>query len=187
MPSNGYRTNVSLVTANTGRPLAALPLLAMLFALAACASGVRPKADFPGTWVRSQAIALSVPHGFRHYNFRDGSCTGLLVTDYAVKNSVAFCNWYFKAPPETRTALQVERWPRTAIPQRPPRPRLHLPLSLSQPWQISYARDRTSHWCWGAFRLHGEIYRVFMWNGPSAPRRDRRALVRALTSIREAS
>ena len=173
-----------------------LLLLATLFVLAACASSVRPKSDFPGTWVKRQSIALSVPRGFRHYTVRGGisrtgtrpPATGVLLTDYTLNDGVrsAFYKWSdFKAPPAKRTALQVE----LSIPFGPADPptRLHLPLSLDQPWQIERAMNGTNGYRYGAFRLRGQIYKVFVWDGPSASRHDRSALLRALASIRDAS
>jgi hypothetical protein len=146
-----------------------------------------------GASVRVGALRLSVPRGFRQYTVRGGSCNpgtrlppiGLLLTDYPVKNGVggAFCRWSdFKVPPPRRTALQVER----VIPFGPAEPftRLHLPLSLDQPWQIARAGNGTTGYRYGAFRLRGQIYVVSVWNGPSAPRSDRRALLRVLGSIR---
>jgi hypothetical protein len=146
-----------------------------------------------GASVRVGALRLSVPRGFRQYTVRGGSCNagtrlpaiGLLVTDYAVKNGVrgAFCKWSdFKAPPARRTAFQVERW--TPFGPSDPFTQLHLPLSLDQPWQIARAGNGATGYRYGAFRLHGQIYVTFVWNGPSAPPRDRSALLRALGSIR---
>ena len=86
------------------------------------------------------------------------------------------------APPARRTALQVPRI--TPFGPAEPFTRLHLPLSLDQPWQIARAGNGTTGYRYGAFRLHGQIYTVFVWNGPSAPPHDRSALLRALGSIR---
>lgn len=173
-----------------------LLLVVTLFVLSACASSVKPRSDFPGTWVRMQAVALSVPRGFRQYTVRGGlsrtgtrpPAMGFLVTNYPLKGGVrnAFYKWSdFEAPPARRTALQVELW----IPFGPAEPftGLHLPLSLDQPWQIERAKNGSNGYRYGAFRLHDQIYKVFLWNGPSAPRRDRSALLRALTSIRASS
>lgn len=144
-----------------------------------------------GASVRVGALRLNVSSGFRKYTVRGGSCNpgtrlppiGLLLTDYPVKNGVrgAFCRWSdFKVPPARRTAIQVERVLPFGLAE--PFTRLHLPLSLDQPWQIE--RARATGYRYGAFRLRGQIYTVFVWNGPSAPRRDRSALSRALGSIR---
>jgi hypothetical protein len=167
----------------SGRVWSVLGLAVTPLVLAACASGLRPRSDFPGTWVRRQGIALSVPRGFRQYKVPGD--LGLLVADYSVKRgaSGAFYKWSdFKAPPVKRTALQVERW----IPFGPggPNTRLHLPLSLGQRWQVEQAGNGTAGYRYGAFVLHGQTYKVFVWNGPSAPPRDRFALVHALASLR---
>ena len=68
-----------------------------------------------------------------------------------------------------------------------PLARLHLPLSLDQPWLIERAKNGSNGYRYGLFRLHDEIYSVFLWNGPSASQSDRSALLRALASIRAAS
>ncbi len=171
---------------------ASLALLATLFVLAACGSSVKPRAAFPGTWIRRQDVALSVPRGFRQYPVSgpgpSASAAGVLLADYAVKGGIrgAFYKWSdSKAPPPGRTAVQVEEW--SGFGPAAPFTRLHLPLSLDQPWTLAHGTNGHNGYRYGAFVLHGQIYKVFVWDGPSAPWHDRNALVRALASIRDAT
>ena len=108
----GRERHITGKVRSLSRPVCCLlVLLGTLFVLAGCASGVKPRSDFPGAWVQRQGLALSVPGGFQQYSVRGGQ--GLLVTDYAVKDadSAAFLKWSdFKAPPANRVALQVGPW-----------------------------------------------------------------------------
>ena len=144
-----------------------LPLLAALFVLTACGNGVKQKADFPGTVVRSHAISLTVPHRFRQYNVSGVSCSAgkrqqaadIMVTNYAAKTGGAFCNWYFKAPPARGTALMI-RLVDPRSPARQPPPRLHLPLNVNQRWRIQQAKNpaQIGRYRFGAFRTHNQLY-----------------------------
>jgi hypothetical protein len=89
---------------------------------------------------------------------------------------------YSNGPPASKVAFQISQWlaigpllPRSAV-------RLHLPLSLDQPWFREHLTNGHDGYRWGYLRVHGQYYEAFFWSGRDAPARDRAAVLRALAS-----
>jgi hypothetical protein len=61
--------------------------------------------------------------------------------------------------------------------------RLHLPLSLNQPWSREHLKNGHDGYRWGYLRVHGQFYEAFFWSGQAAPARDRAAVLSALASV----
>ena len=85
-------------------------------------------------------------------------------------------------PPANRVALKVSEWitigpalPMSAL-------RLHLPLSLHQPWFREHLKNGHDGYRWGYLRVHGRNYAVLFWSGRAAPAHDRAAVLTALAS-----
>src|SRR5437868_3956173 len=93
--------------------------------------------------VRAGALVVDVPPGFHRYELRGGyypigarpPLVGRVVTDYRATNGPLspFAKWsqVRDPPPAKRVALALTLWVGIGV---PPPARLHLPLSLAQPW-----------------------------------------------------
>ena len=85
-------------------------------------------------------------------------------------------------PPSNHVGVEVEE---VEYAMGPPLPvRLHLALSLDQPWIQDRSHGRVVSYRWGVFRHRGRLYAVRYWSGQNAPAKDRSAVLRALESIR---
>jgi hypothetical protein len=141
-------------------------------------------------------FAVAVPRGLGRYEIRGGgheaghrpSVIGILVTDdsRARASLYRWAKWshaYSNGPPESKVAFQISQWlalgpllPRSAV-------RLHLPLSLDQPWFREHLRNGHDGYRWGYLRVHGQFYEAFFWSGRAAPAGDRAAVLSALASV----
>jgi hypothetical protein len=177
-------------------------LLAATLAVAGCGSSHRATISprdyvVPQKHVQSAgALGVPVPVGFHRYAIRRGiyrkgtrpPAIGVAITDYRLKGGPrsAFVKWSrlsSKGPPANRVALAVTLW--LSIGPGVPT-RLHLPLSLNQPWNEEHLRNGTQGYRWGYLSFHGQIYEIFFWSGRAAPPHDRTALLNTLTSIHPA-
>jgi hypothetical protein len=156
--------------------------------------------------VRAGDLLLTVPRGFHRYAIRGGiyrtgtrpPVIGYVITDYAMHAPTAhnpggaFDRWADQAgytggaarlPPANEVALQLEEdWDiGVELP-----PRLHLPLSLNQPWFYERLRNGLHGYRYGLLGLGRQTYKVFLWTGAAAPPSDRAAVLNALASIRPA-
>ena len=110
---------------------------------------------------------------------------GVLATDdrSAHRRGQGFAKWSQNGPPANRVALELSEW--VAIgPIFPSAVRLHLPLSLDQPWFREHLRNGHRGYRWGYLSLHRQLYEVSFWSGRAAPQHDRAAVLSTLTSIR---
>lgn len=136
-----------------------------------------------------------VPPSFHRYDLRGGyyptgtrpPLVGRVVTDYRATNGPmsAFAKWsrVRQPPPAKRVALALTLW--VGIGASPPA-RLHLPLSLGQPWFHEHLPSGASGYRWGYLSFHKKLYEIFFWRGRAASPRDRAAVLSALTSIHPA-
>ena len=112
---------------------------------------------------------------------------GVLVTDLRARTGLyRWSKWshlYSNGPPASKVAFQIAQWlavgpllPKSAV-------RLHLPLSLDQPWFREHLKNGRDGYRWGYLRVHGQFYEAFFWSGPAAPASDRAAALSALASV----
>jgi hypothetical protein len=116
---------------------------------------------------------------------------GVLTTDDvgAHYGGGGFANWSqlsSSGPPANKVAFALSRWlvigpalPTSAL-------RLHLPLSLHQPWFREHLENGRDGYRWGYLRVHGQFYEASFWSGRAAPPRDRAAVLSALASAHPA-
>ena len=93
-------------------------------------------------------------------------------------------DWTLRGPPENRVGLSVDAYAGMGPPVIA---KLHLPLTLDQPWNTYHLADGGVGARWGSFEYRGEEYGITYWSGPNAPAKDRAAVLRALRSIRAPS
>lgn len=140
-------------------------------------------------------LAVTVPRGLRRYDIRGGAhmvgtrapVSGVLATDDpgAHYGHGGFAKWSDPSstgPPPNRVALKVSEWTE-GLPLPQSAMRLHLPLSLDQPWFREHLRNGHDGYRWGYLRVHGLIYAVLFWSGRAAPAHDRAAVLTALASV----
>jgi hypothetical protein len=113
---------------------------------------------------------------------------GVLATDDrgAHRNGGGFAAWSqlsSNGPPANKVALALSEW-EGALPPPPSALRLHLPLSLHQPWFRERLTNGHHGYRWGYLRFHRQFYEVLYWSGRVAPTHDRAAVLNALSSIR---
>lgn len=179
------------------RSLLALALLLLGGAAAALALTLRPSSG-PGVsrplgaTAHVGKLSISIPRGFHVYTLRGGfgrvgsrfPVNGHVLTDFRIPAHTSITRvlerWAYGRPPANEVALELEKY----IVIGPVGPhqldRLHLPLSLGEPW----IRARVGGYRYGDFRSGREIYQVMYWSGSQAPANDRLAVHRALRSIR---
>jgi hypothetical protein len=187
-------------------------LVALLVVFAGLAVGLtlafRPSAPGLGaprpltSSVRAGDLRVSVPRGFHTYEIRNGGymagtrtrppVTGHVLTDFRLPAHLgiqqALGRWAFPGwgPPAHGVWLELARW----FPFGPAVPgitdRLHLPLSLNQPWAKEKLSSGRAGYRWGYLIFPHAEYQVMYWSGPKAPAADRAAILRALESIRPA-
>ncbi len=177
-------------------------LVAATLALSACGGSHRATIS-PRDYVVPQkhvqaagALAVPVPPGFHRYAIRGGiyrkgtrpPAIGVAIADYRLRAGPrsAFDKWSrlsSRGPPANRVALALTLW--FGIGVDPPA-RLHLPLSLDQPWSQEHLRNGARGYRWGYLTFHKELYEVFFWSGRAAPPHDRAAVLNTLTSIHPA-
>ena len=143
-------------------------------------------------------LAIAVPRGLVRYDIRGGgheagkrpSGIGVLATDDRRKyrSGSAWAEWSrlsSSGPPANRVAFRISQW----LPNRQPTLlrrsalRLHLPLSLHQPWFQQHLTNGSNGYRWGYLRVHGQFYEAFFWSGRAAPAKDRAAVLSALASV----
>lgn len=166
--------------------------------LSACGdSHVAAQVRGRGTDVKAQALTITAPLVLLRYHLREGTymvgtrppVTGVLLTDDpdAHRSGGGFSVWSdpsSEGPPANKVALILRQGvdmgpglPRSAL-------RLHLPLSLRQPWFREHLRNGRNGYRWGYLMVRGQPYEVMFWSGRTAPARDRAAALNALASIR---
>ena len=161
----------------------------------ALAVGLRsPSAQRPSV-LRAGKLSVSVPRGFSVYNIRGGHLLGArapvvgrVLTNFRLPAHTTWLRvldqWAAmrgNGPPSDEVALILEPG-ETLGPDK-----LHLPLSLKQPWDREHFADRSvGGYRVGFLRFAASDYEVIYWSGTSAPERDRAAVLRALRSIRPA-
>lgn len=157
----------------------------------------RIAAEVRGTDVTIRALRITVPRGLRGYEVRGGGhmvgtrapVIGVLATDdrRAHRSGQGFAKWSQMSsdgPPANKVALLLRQWltigpglPASAL-------RIHLPLSLHQPWFREHLTNGRLGYRWGYLIVHGQPYEVMFWSGRAAPQHDRAAVLSALSSIR---
>ncbi len=181
-------------------------LVALLIAVTGLAAGLtlafRSSAAGPGgslaltTSARAGELRVSVPNGFRRYDVPIGigashPLIGRLLTDFRLPAHTGIWSVLGRwaepglGPPANGVALKLQRW-FSPGPVGPGEDRLHLPLTLNQPWFDEKLNDGAVGYRWGYLRFHNAEYQVMYWSGPDAPAADRAAILRALESIRPA-
>ena len=145
--------------------------------------------------VQAGKLRVSVPHGFYDYPIFGGHLAGArppvvghLLTDFRLPAhttvSKLITRWAAiggSGPPPNRVALMLG--PGTTLAPD----RLHLPLSLKQPWyREHFANGKVGGYRYGFIRFRQADYSVTFWSGSAAPASDRAAVLRALESIRPA-
>jgi hypothetical protein len=180
-------------------------LVALLLAfagLAVCLTFiVRPSAPGPGaprslsSSERAGGLKISVPAGLRSYYVPIGigashPLIGHLLTDVRLPAHAniwtVLGRWGESGPPANGVALKLQRWFSPGPVAPPGADRLHLPLTLGQPWFQEKLKDGAVGYRWGYLTFHNVEYQVMYWSGPNAPAADRAAILRALGSIRPA-
>lgn len=175
-------------------------IAASAIALSACASShkaaISPQ-DYvvPPKPARAGALIVDVPPGFHRYDLRGGyyptgtrpPLVGRVVTDYRATNGPMspFAKWsqVREPPPAGRVALALTLW--VGIGVSPPA-RLHLPLSLAQPWFRERLPSGAGGYRWGYLSFRKKLYEIFFWSGRAASHHDRASVLSALTSIHPA-
>lgn len=183
-----------------GRLLSVVPVLAAVIVLAPGGTGEGKAPDRSGTSVRIGTLAVTIPRSFGRYEIRGGGhmvgtrapVIGVLATDDpgAHYGGGGFAKWSrvsSSGPPAGKVALRFQRWLGIGLGPPPSALRIHLPLSLHQPWFRERLKDGRLGYRWGYLRLRRQFYSVAYWSGRSAPARDRAAVLNALASIRPAS
>jgi hypothetical protein len=176
-------------------------LVALLIVFAGLAVGLTfvfrsgPGAPHPLTSsARAGGLRVSVPPGLRSYAVPIGigashPLVGHLLTDLRLPAHAniwkVLGRWGNSGPPVNGVTLQLQRW-FSPGPVGPNTDRLHLPLSLGQPWFQQKLDGGAADYRWGYLKFHNEEYQVSYWSGPRAPASDRAAILRALKSIRPA-
>jgi hypothetical protein len=115
--------------------------------------------------------------------------TGVLATDDpgAHYGGGGFAKWSqlsSSGPPAVKVALLFRRWLVIGPDPPPSALRIHLPLSLHQPWFREHLKNGRLGYRWGYLRFHRQFYEVMYWSGRAAPAHDRTAVLNALRSIR---
>ena len=180
-----------------GRFLSVVVVLAAVIGLAAWGTAKGKAADRSGPSVRIGALAITVPRGLRRYDIRAGGhmvgtrapVSGVLATDDpgAHYGGGGFAKWSqisSGGPPANKVALVLQRWLVIGPDPPPSALRIHLPLSLHQPWFREHLRNGHLGYRWGYLRFHRQFYEVMYWSGRAAPERDRAAVLTAFSSIR---
>ena len=144
--------------------------------------------------LRAGDLRVSVPRGLHSYEIFGGRLIGTrppvvghVLTDFRLSAHVGirrvFARWAAiqgSGPPANEVALSLAPG-ETLGPDR-----LHLPLTLNQPWSEEKLGNGAVGYRWGFFRFHDSDYEVMYWSGLAAPASDRDAILRALKSIRPA-
>jgi hypothetical protein len=127
------------------------------------------------------ALLLSVPQDFHLCEIQ--RLVAWVVTDYRLAAHSPLRGGVFPMSEAERTvALGLSMYdPLAALPP-PAAVRLHMPLSLHERWFLN--RASTGIRRYGLLRYKKQLYQVIVWIGRKAPPLDRKALVRALASIR---
>lgn len=89
-------------------------------------------------------------------------------------------------PPANKVAFALTRWLGIGLSPPPSALRLHLPLSLHQPWFREHLRNGRLGYRWGYVSFDGQVYAAMFWSGRDAPARDRAAVLSALASVHPA-
>jgi hypothetical protein len=141
-------------------------------------------------------LAVTVPRGLSRYDIRGGGRTAghlpPLIGFFAIDDPPAhrwgqswakWSNPSSSGPPTTKVAFQISQWlpgryllPTSAL-------RLHLPLSLHQPWFREHLTNGQDGYRWGYLRVHGQIYEAFFWSGRAAPMKARAAVRAVMASV----
>jgi hypothetical protein len=153
--------------------------------------GFTPGVPAKGGFVRTGSLTFSVPRGFYQTDIRGGlymsgtrpPVIGHAVTNYPVSSGSPIHGGALpESEPANGVALVVQRW--YAIGPAPTT-RLHLPLSLHEPWAEQRLPGGTRRWAWLAHGKPGTIpYELVMWIGRNASPSDRTALLRTRVNPR---
>jgi hypothetical protein len=179
-----------------GRFLSVVLVVAAAIVLAAWGTAEVKAGDRSTTSLRIGAFAVNVPQGLGRYHIRGGiymkgtrpPVIGVLATDdrRAHLTGGGFAKWSqlsSSGPPANKVALSFQKW--LVIGPDPPASalRLHLPLSLDQPWFREHLSNGRQGYRWGYLRFRRQFYAIRFWSGRAAPPRDRAAVLSALRSI----
>lgn len=142
------------------------------------------------------ALIVPVPPGFRWWNITDGihrtgtraPVSGRVVTNYyrPKPGPNPFLGWSHPSstgPPPDKVALAVTL--SLAVGPVPPA-KLHLPLSLDQPWFVQHLKGGARGYRWGYLSFRKRLYEIFFWSGPAAPPHSRTAVLKTLSLIHPA-
>jgi hypothetical protein len=145
---------------------------------------------------KPRALAVTVPRVLRRYDIRGGghmvgtraAVIGALATDDpgAHYGGGGFANWSQLSsggPPANKVAFKFSRWEAIGPMLTSVALRLHLPLSLHQPWFREHLKNGRLGYRWGYLRFDGQIYEAMFWSGRNAPPRDRAAVLSALAAV----
>jgi hypothetical protein len=176
----------------SGRPPVNAPVVTVRLHKLPAPIAKRIAASTPGL-----RLGVTVPRGLGRYDIRGGghvagrrpTVIGVFATDDppAHRWGQSWPKWSrptSNGPPANKVAFQISQWlpgrttllPTSAL-------RLHLPLSLHQPWFRERLTNGHDAYRWGYLRVHGQIYEAFFWSGRAAPTKDRAAVLSALASV----
>jgi len=160
-----------------------------------------PGPDLPhgtASSLRVRDLTVSLPQGLKSYGLRGGAhmvgtrapIIGHVLTDFRVPAHLdiqrVLGHWATAGPAANGVALKLESVDWMIGPVLTKSLRLHLPLTLDQPWFNEKLKDGAVGYRWGYLRFDNVDYQVMYWSGPNAPTADRAAVLRALESIRPA-
>ena len=116
---------------------------------------------------------------------------GVLATDDpgAHYGGGGFSRWSNPAsngPPANKVAFAIHQWLVIGPDPPPSAVRLHLPLSLHQPWFREHLRNGRLGYRWGYLRVRRLLYGALFWSGRAAAPHDRAAVLTALASVHPA-
>jgi hypothetical protein len=116
---------------------------------------------------------------------------GILATDdpRTHRSGEGFAKWSqvtSNGPPQNKVAFALSKWVGIGIAPPSSALRLHLPLSLHQPWFREHLKNGRLGYRWGYLSFDGQVYGAMFWSGREAPSHDRAAVLSALASVQPA-
>src|SRR5437763_1590720 len=140
----------------------------LVLALSACGGSHKAISGGPHKFV---PLAVTVPRGLGRYDIRGGGhmvgtrapVIGVLATDdpRAHRSGEGFAKWSrvtSDGPPVDKVAFALSRWEGIGIDPPSSALRLHLPLSVHQPWFREHLKNGRLGYRWGYLSFNGEIY-----------------------------